>query len=145
MTSLLSRNQCEELRSTLSKRQQDQVCVERLEQLRIKEEIEREKQANEIMYAELWEKDRLAKAAKEERDAISAHDRNREVLTILRKQAAALEQQKEASVQLKKEEAELLVSNVISHCYMLKNRLINMKSNKQLHISNVQQIKSEEK
>lgn len=54
---LIFRNQCEELRSTLSKRQQDEVCVERLEQLRIKEEIEMEKKEQEAMYAKLWEQD----------------------------------------------------------------------------------------
>lgn len=54
---LFFRNQCEELRSTLSKRQQDEVCVERLEQLRLKEEIEREKKEHEAMYAKLWEQD----------------------------------------------------------------------------------------
>lgn len=41
----------------MSKRQQDEVCVERLEQIRIKEEIEWEKKEQEAMYAKLWEQD----------------------------------------------------------------------------------------
>ncbi|WAQ98962.1 CFA53-like protein [Mya arenaria] len=102
------RNQCEELRSTLSKRQQDEVCVERLEQIRIKEEIEAERSQEEQMYARLWEEDMLAKAAREERDAKAAHQRNAEVLAVLRKQMAALEATKEEALRLKEEEAQLL-------------------------------------
>lgn len=52
----------------------------------------------------------MAKAAREERDAQSAHERNQEVLSVLRKQMAALEEQKEAARRLKEEEAQLLVS-----------------------------------
>ncbi|XP_053406176.1 cilia- and flagella-associated protein 53-like [Mercenaria mercenaria] len=102
------RNQCEELRSTLSKRQQDEVCVERLEQIRIKEEIEQERKQEEQMYARLWEEDMLAKAAREERDAKAAHERNAEVLAVLRKQMAALEIMKDEEQRLKEEEAVLL-------------------------------------
>lgn len=102
------RNQCEELRSTLSKRQQDEVCVERLEQIRIKDEIEEDRRQEEQMYARLWEEDMLAKAAREERDAQAAHLRNAEVLAVLRKQMAALEATKEEAKRLKEEEAELL-------------------------------------
>lgn len=102
------RNQCEELRSTLSKRQQDEVCVERLEQIRIKEIMEDEKRQEEQMYAHLWEQDMLAKAEREERDAKAAHERNAAVLSVLRKQMAALEAAKEEGVRLKEEEAQLL-------------------------------------
>lgn len=102
------RNQCEELRSTLSKRQQDEVCAERLEQIRIKEVMEDEQRQEDQMYAHLWEQDMLAKAQREERDAKAAHERNTEVLTVLRKQMAALEAAKEEKVRLKEEEAQLL-------------------------------------
>lgn len=102
------RNQCEELRSTLSKRQQDEVCVERLEQIRIKGEMEEEQKIEDAMYARLWEEDMLAKAAREERDAKAAHERNAEVLAVLRKQMAALEATKQEAVRLKEEEAQLL-------------------------------------
>lgn len=69
---LLWQNQCEELRSMLSRRHQDQVCLERKHQLNLIAEMEREKQAEEAMYAELWERDRLAKAAREEKEAQDA-------------------------------------------------------------------------
>ena len=58
---LASRAQCEELRSTLSKREQDIVCAERLEQLRLKEEQAKEIKAHDDLYAQLWEKDRQEK------------------------------------------------------------------------------------
>lgn len=102
------RAQCEELRSTLSKRHQDTVCLERLEQLRQKEQIAHEKRAQEDMYAKLWEQDMLAKAAREEREAKDLHERNRNVLDVLRKQMAALQIQKEEALRLKEEEAQLL-------------------------------------
>lgn len=109
-TNFVIRAQCEELRSTLSKRHQDQVCLERLEQLRHKEEIQKEKKAFDDMYAQLWEQDMLAKAAREEREAKKQHERNRDVLEVLQKQMAALEAQKEEALKLKEEEAQLLVS-----------------------------------
>ena len=118
---LLCRNQCEELRSTLSKRQQDEVCAERLEQIRIKEEMEEEKRHEEKMYAHLWEQDMLAKAEREERDAKRAHERNAEVLTVLRRQMAALEAAKEEGIRLKEEEAQLLVGVLVTVHYETSN------------------------
>lgn len=35
---MISRNQCEELRAVVTKRHQDEVCMDRAEQLRMKEE-----------------------------------------------------------------------------------------------------------
>ncbi|XP_071169763.1 cilia- and flagella-associated protein 53-like [Mytilus edulis] len=103
------RDQCEELRSTLSKRQQDEVCVERLEQLRVKDELNHAKRVEDDMYAKLWEEDRLAKAAREERDAKATYERNQEVLKVLRLQMAALEEKKEEEKRLKQEERQLLL------------------------------------
>ncbi|XP_013385627.1 cilia- and flagella-associated protein 53-like [Lingula anatina] len=102
------RNECEELRSTLSKRHQDEVCTERLEQLRIKERIEEEKKQEEAMYADLWHKDMLSKMEREEREAQAQHARNREVLGVIQLQRAALEAQKEEAIRLREEEARLL-------------------------------------
>ncbi|XP_059155375.1 cilia- and flagella-associated protein 53-like [Physella acuta] len=102
------RSQCEELRSTLSKRHQDQVCLDRLEQLRQKEEIAQEEKALADMYDKLWEQDMLEKAAREEREAKDLLERNRGVVDVLKKQMAALEAQKEEAKRLKEEEAQLL-------------------------------------
>ena len=79
-------SQCEELRSVLTRRHQDQVCMERNYQLNQQAERERERQAEEALYAELWERDRLAKAAREEREAEEAMNRNYKQLDILQTQ-----------------------------------------------------------
>lgn len=71
-----------------------------------------EKQAQDEMYAHLWEQDMLAKAAREDRDAKAAHERNQDVLNVLRKQMAALDEQKKEAERLKEEEAQLLVSDI---------------------------------
>ena len=105
----MHRNQCEELRSTISKREQDSVASERMEQLRIKEEQSRQKEAEEQMYAQLWYEDIALKAKREEEEAQRKHLRNQEVLGTLQKQVAALEAKKETEKALKIEEAQLLV------------------------------------
>ena len=63
-----------------SRRHQDEVCLDRIEQLAIKAELERKRQEDEQMYAILWEKDRLAKAAREEKEAQEQIERNRLVI-----------------------------------------------------------------
>ncbi|XP_066274007.1 cilia- and flagella-associated protein 53-like [Branchiostoma lanceolatum] len=102
------REQCEELRSNLSRRHLDEVCTERQEQLRVKEHIKQQREEEERMYAELYEKDRLAKSVREEEEAKAQMERNREMLETLNLQKAALEVQKQAAADLKNEEAQLL-------------------------------------
>ncbi|XP_076801276.1 cilia- and flagella-associated protein 53-like isoform X1 [Clavelina lepadiformis] len=102
------REQCEELRGVLSRRHQDEVCVDRMHQLAIKADLERRKQEEERMYAELWEKDRLAKAAREELEAQQQIERNRAMVDTLRTQKASLEAKKEEEKRLIAEEAKLL-------------------------------------
>ncbi len=58
---LFYRDQCEELRSTRSKRMQDQVIRERMEQLALKEERTRAEKREEQMFADLWHADMMAK------------------------------------------------------------------------------------
>ena len=101
-------NQCEELRSVLSRRHQDQVCAERQHQLNLQAEIERERQAEEEMYAELWERDRLAKAAREEREAQDAMQRTSNMLTTLQAQRQKNAIMKEAEKEMINKEAEQL-------------------------------------
>jgi len=101
-------NQCEELRSVLTRRHQDQVCLERQHQLYLNAEMERERQAEEAMYAELWERDRLAKAAREEREAREAMERNYRVLETLQSQREHKATQKTAIKDRVRVEAEQL-------------------------------------
>ncbi|XP_071794477.1 cilia- and flagella-associated protein 53-like [Asterias amurensis] len=102
------REECEELRSTLSRRHMDEVCLERSDQLRIKAEIDEQNKVHEQMYADLWHQDMLAKAAREEKEAQERHARNRETLDTLQKQKAALEAKRLEAKRLKEEEGRLL-------------------------------------
>jgi hypothetical protein len=76
------RDECEELRSTLSRRHQDEVFTERSEQIRMKEDQKKHDQEIEAMYADLWEKDVQAKKLREEQDAFEQMERNRETLRV---------------------------------------------------------------
>ena len=80
-----------------------------MEQLRIKSAMETQRQAEEQMYAQLWEQDMVAKSQREEAEEKAKILRNREVVETLRKQMAALETQKAEEKKLKAEEAQLLV------------------------------------
>ena len=103
------REECEELRATLTRRHMDEVCLERSEQLRMKDQMDRDQKALDDMYADLWEQDRQAKAAREERESQEQHTRNRETLETLQQQKAALEAKREDQRRLKAEEGRLLV------------------------------------
>ena len=85
------------------------MAAERMEQLRIKSAMETQRQAEEHMYAQLWEQDMVAKSQREEAEEKAKILRNREVVETLRKQMAALETQKAEEKKLKAEEAQLLV------------------------------------
>lgn len=74
--------QCEELRSVQSKRNQDEVCRERNEQILLKEEERKQQEEIEKMFANLWERDRLLKSEREEQDAKDQIGRNRESLKV---------------------------------------------------------------
>lgn len=102
------RDQCEELRSTLSKRQQDQVAAERLQQLEIKADMEAADKVEEQLFADLWYADMMAKAKKEEDQTRRQMSANRDMLDTLNQQMAALEAQKQEEKRLEQEEAELL-------------------------------------
>ncbi|XP_073445856.1 cilia- and flagella-associated protein 53 [Dendrobates tinctorius] len=103
------REQCEELRALKSKMHQDEVCTERMAQLALKEELERQRKEEDILYAELWEKDRLAKVEHEEKKTLRQTELKREMLDVLQVQRAAVEAQRMEEKRLKEEEAHLLV------------------------------------
>lgn len=63
----------------MSRRHQDEVCVDRMHQIAVKADLERMRQEEEWMYANLWEKDRLMKAAREEKETQEQIKRNRYV------------------------------------------------------------------
>lgn len=102
------REQCEELRSTMSKRHQDQVAAERLEQLKIKATMESAQKDEDKLWSDLWYADMMSKAAKEEQQTQRQMSANRDMLDVLNKQVAALSAQKQEEARLKEEEALLL-------------------------------------
>ncbi|XP_072518160.1 cilia- and flagella-associated protein 53 [Salminus brasiliensis] len=104
----LFREQCEELRAAQTRRRQDEVCRERAAQIRTREEARRLHQDEEMLFAQLWENDRLAKEERENQEAQRQRESNSHTLAFLRDQIEAAEQQKQQAKQLKDEEAKLL-------------------------------------
>ena len=78
----MNREECEELRSTQSQRQRDELFDEREAQL--SEKVKKKEQEEEIeqMYAELWDQDRQAKAHREELQAKEQMERNRDMVKV---------------------------------------------------------------
>ena len=79
---VIFRDNCEELRSTLSQRHQDEVFTERHEQLQMKEEQKKKDAEVDKFYADLWAKDIQIKSMKEEQTAREQIERNRETLKV---------------------------------------------------------------
>ncbi|EDO36212.1 predicted protein, partial [Nematostella vectensis] len=102
------REECEELRSHLSRRHQDEVFSERSDQIRMKNEQKQREKDLEKMYADLWERDVKAKAQREEQEAMEQMERNRETLRVLQLQSEANAKQREEERRLKELEAEWL-------------------------------------
>ncbi|KAL9988161.1 hypothetical protein ACROYT_G002569 [Oculina patagonica] len=102
------RDNCEELRSTLSQRHQDEVFNERHEQLQMKEEQKKWEADIDNYYADLWAQDIKIKSMKEEQTAREQIERNRETLKVLQVQIASCEKQREDEKKLKEMEAEWL-------------------------------------
>lgn len=101
------REECEELRATLTRRHMDEVCIERGEQLQMKMAQEEEQKMYNDFYAQQWENDRLTKAAREEKEAAEAHARNKDMLDTLRVQMAAVQARKDEEKRLKEEGGQL--------------------------------------
>lgn len=70
------------MRSIQSKRNQDQVCHERNEQMLLKQEEKNRQEEVEKMYADLWATDRIAKSEREEQEEKNSIERNRECLKV---------------------------------------------------------------
>lgn len=102
--------QCAPLREAQSKRILNEICSERQEQIAMHEEANREKQAVDDMYANLWREDSQKKIANEEQLAKERQQRSKDLATELRKQMAQLDENKQKEEKLKEEELRLLVS-----------------------------------
>ena len=95
----------------MSKRLQDEIAVERLEQMRLKDEEKLRSKEEDDMYAKMWYADMEAKARREEEDVRRQMSANKETLEVLLQQMAALEGQKALEKKLVEEEAQLLVNS----------------------------------
>ncbi|KAL7844253.1 hypothetical protein SRHO_G00227920 [Serrasalmus rhombeus] len=104
----LFREQCEELRAAQTRRRQDEVCRERAAQIRSREEKRHLHQGEEMLFAQLWESDRLAKEERENQQAQRQRESNFQTLAFLQAQMEAAEQQRLQAKQLKEEEAQIL-------------------------------------
>ena len=83
MTQIVSfRDECEELRSELSKRTRDKIFSDRNEQIKIKQDQLAREAATEDFYADVWEQDRLSKAHREEIETQKQIERNRSTLEV---------------------------------------------------------------
>ncbi|XP_025974646.1 cilia- and flagella-associated protein 53-like [Dromaius novaehollandiae] len=102
------REQCQEFRTWWVQKHQREVCADRLAQLALKEELKKQQQKEQQMFAELWEEDRLAKEKQEAVDMQKAAEQHREVLSVLGAQVAVLNAHREEAKRLKEEEARLL-------------------------------------
>ena len=77
------RDNCEELRSTLTQRHRDEVFQERNSQLVMKEQQKKKDAEVDKFYADLWAKDIAIKSQREEETAREQIERNRETLKVL--------------------------------------------------------------
>jgi len=105
-------DECEELRSELSKRTRDEIFSDRNEQIKIKQDQLSREAATEQFYADVWEQDRLSKAHREEIETQKQIERNHSTLEILNLQRNAAEAQREEELKMKEMEAEWLKQEV---------------------------------
>lgn len=92
-----------------SRRQQEEVYTERAAQIQTRQKERQLQQEKEMMFAQLWEADRLAKEQHENMQAQRQRESNLDQLASLRTQMEAAEQHRLHVKQLKDEEAQLLV------------------------------------
>ncbi|KAG9265593.1 cilia- and flagella-associated protein 53 [Astyanax mexicanus] len=104
----LFREQCEELRTAETLRRRDEICRERAAQIRTRDEARRLHKDEEMLFANLWENDRLAKEQREIQEAQRQRESNFHTLAFLQDQMMAAEQQRQQAKQLKEQEAKLL-------------------------------------
>jgi len=97
------RGECEELRSVLSRRHQDQVCQARQGQIDTKQKIAAERRGEDSLYSQLWKQDAEVKAKREEDEALGQIARNKQTLAVLDKQVS----ERQAQNMLKLREIEL--------------------------------------
>uniref|UniRef100_A0A7N6F6Y9 Cilia- and flagella-associated protein 53 n=1 Tax=Anabas testudineus TaxID=64144 RepID=A0A7N6F6Y9_ANATE len=111
--------QCEELRTTESRRREQQVSVERAAQVRSRQELQLLRQQEEKLFDELWDSDRRAKEERERQREQRQEQRNKEQLDVLKSQVEAAKLRRQKEKELREEDAHLLVC--VSHTFIIKS------------------------
>ncbi|KAJ0012794.1 hypothetical protein NQD34_017128, partial [Periophthalmus magnuspinnatus] len=105
-------NQCEELRTVLTKRRGQETRLDCAAQVRSKQEQQQEQQMKDRQFAEMWEAIHQREEEKESERIERQQQKTNEHLTHLRAQIDAAEQQKQQAKVLKEEEAQLLQEHI---------------------------------
>ncbi|XP_075248978.1 cilia- and flagella-associated protein 53-like [Convolutriloba macropyga] len=103
------RENCEELRTILSKRSALSLNAEREKQVAVKQAQERQNMIDDDFFMNLWKEEIDGKATRETLDAQAKLERDKDMLSVLREQMAAHEKAREEEARIKQEEYELLM------------------------------------
>uniref|UniRef100_A0A8C6UZE1 Cilia- and flagella-associated protein 53 n=1 Tax=Neogobius melanostomus TaxID=47308 RepID=A0A8C6UZE1_9GOBI len=101
-------NQCEEVRSILTKRKDEETRLELAAQVHSNKEQQQLQQMKDRRFAEMWEATHQMEVQRENERAQRQQQKTMEHLNQLRAQMEAAEQQRQLAKQLKEEEARLL-------------------------------------
>ncbi|XP_070599667.1 cilia- and flagella-associated protein 53 [Erythrolamprus reginae] len=101
------RETCEEVRALLTQQHLEEVFKDRLTQMALKEELNKQKEMEDAMYDALWEEDRLAKERRASEEANIRSGWKEEMISMLNAQKAIADAQREEARLLKEEEAKL--------------------------------------
>ncbi|KAM8960899.1 LOW QUALITY PROTEIN: cilia- and flagella-associated protein 53-like [Pelodytes ibericus] len=106
------REHCEELRNMKSKMKLNEVCKERMAQLGLKDQLNRQRQEKEKLFAEIWEKDWIAKEESNEKHAKQKYNVCEKIYLNIQlacsKFAPCIQAHKMEGKRLNEEEAQLL-------------------------------------
>ncbi|XP_042196603.1 cilia- and flagella-associated protein 53 [Callorhinchus milii] len=102
------REQSEELRKMMFHKHQLEVNKDRLVQLEMKKELERKKEEEEDLFAELWKKDQQAKEERLAKEIQEEKTRNLELLAVQQSQMVEANAKRMEARRLIQEEAQLM-------------------------------------
>ncbi|XP_047185416.1 cilia- and flagella-associated protein 53 isoform X3 [Scophthalmus maximus] len=106
------RDQCDELRSVVSRRREQEACRERDAQLRTRQEQLQQRREEERLFQELWEADGRAKQDRERQREEAQQRGNTEQLSVLRTQVEEAERRRLTEKELKEEEDRLMLQQL---------------------------------
>ncbi|KAK7895779.1 hypothetical protein WMY93_021104 [Mugilogobius chulae] len=104
-------NQCEELRTVLTKRREEEARLDCVAQVRSKQEQQQQQQMKDRQFAEMWEAIHQREEQKEKERAERERQKTHEHVSHLRAQMDDAEQQRQQAKALKEEEAQLLLEH----------------------------------